>query len=116
MIFLGKELCCISFLCKNTIFMFPTCKKLNIPAFFSFFAIRMSYLLYQLLIKDPTFGFAKVLPLGKTQINSAFHSLIRTFGFAEGTPARKNSNKFGFPLAYAYLWLRRRYFRSEKLK
>ena len=92
MIFLGKELCCISFLCKNTIFMFPTCKKLNISAFFSFYAIRMSYLLYQLLIKDPTFG------------------------FAEGTSARKSSNKFGFPLAYSYLWLRRRYSRSEKFK
>ena len=33
----------------------------------------------------------------------AFHSFIRTFGFAEGTLIRKSSNKFGFSLIYSYL-------------
>ena len=32
---------------------------------------------------------AKVLSLGNAQINLAFLSLIRTFGFAQGTFARK---------------------------
>ena len=31
----------------------------------------------------------KVLRLGKAQINLAFHSTFRTFGFAEGTRTRK---------------------------
>ena len=60
MIFLGKELCCISFLCKNTIFMFPTCKKLNISAFFSFFAIRILDTLGNIVgvggLSDPEFS------------------------------------------------------------
>ena len=42
---------------------------------------------------------AKILPLGKTQIYLVFLSLNRTFGLMPlGTPARKNSNLFGFSL------------------
>ena len=32
-----------------------------------------------------------------------FRSLIRTSDYVESTLARKNSNKFGFSLAYSYL-------------
>ena len=32
-----------------------------------------------------------------------FRSLIRTSDYIESTLARKNSNKFGFSLAYSYL-------------
>ncbi len=42
----------------------------------------------------------KVLTLNKTQINLAFHSLNRTYvGYAEGTHAQQNLNKFGFVFA-----------------
>ncbi|MCF0197557.1 MAG: hypothetical protein HUK03_10110 [Bacteroidaceae bacterium] len=41
----------------------------------------------------------KELTLGKMQINLLLHSLNRTLAVAEGTSARKNSNKFGFSLA-----------------
>jgi len=41
----------------------------------------------------------KVLPLDKKRINSLLlFSLIRTFGCAEGTHARKIANKFAFSL------------------
>ncbi len=36
-------------------------------------------------------------------IHLVFRSLIRTFDFIESTLARKNSNTFGFSLAYSYL-------------
>ena len=41
----------------------------------------------------------KVLTLENTQINLVLCLLNRTFGFAEGTHARKYSNKFGTLLA-----------------
>ncbi len=44
----------------------------------------------------------------KTCFPFAFCSLIRTFDLSvECTPARKNSNKFGFSLAYSYLCRRK---------
>ena len=59
---------------------------------------------------------SKLLSLGKIQINLAFRSLKRDFGFAEVTHARKNPNKFGVSLTKERLWLRRSYSRSEKSK
>ena len=47
------------------------------------------------------------------QTSLVFRSLIRTLAIAEGTSARKSSNKFGISLAYSYFGYRRRYFRSE---
>ena len=41
----------------------------------------------------------KVLPLGKIQTSLFFRSLNRALAVAEGTPARKKSNKFVFSLA-----------------
>ena len=37
------------------------------------------------------------------QTSLVFRSLIRTLAIAEGTSARKSSNKFGISLAYSYL-------------
>ena len=42
----------------------------------------------------------KVLTLGNAQINLVLFSLNRTYvGYAEGTHAQQNSNKFGFVFA-----------------
>ncbi|MDE6778501.1 MAG: hypothetical protein K2J51_03390, partial [Alistipes sp.] len=44
----------------------------------------------------------------------AFALAYSYFGCALDTPARQNASKLAFALAYSYLWLRRRYFASEK--
>ena len=41
---------------------------------------------------------------------------IESSVFSENSLARKIANKFAFSLAYSYLWLRRKYFRSENCK
>ncbi len=48
-----------------------------------------------------TLASPKLLTLGNAQINLAFHSYTRNFGFAEVTHTRKCSNKFGISLVYS---------------
>jgi hypothetical protein len=62
----------------------------------------------------------KILSFGKTQIHLVFRSLIRNFGFTEDRLHLGNEKKikisFCISLDLHLLWLRRKYFRSEKLK